>query len=95
MADKLLSDTDIAIKILRYQEWRRERKTAAYLHLGGQMHFDGWGHPQAFRVLGYGKSIDKAVELGLAKILPKEKAANKDFYAELTLQLWTPSGPKR
>jgi len=85
------------VRPLLYAEWLRERKLAATLMLGGQVEFTGWGKPAGFRVLGYRKSFDKAIELGLKEIeanTPDLTLKNGQFYGQMTLQLWTPSGPR-
>lgn len=84
------------IRRLRYQEWLATRKLEATLMLGGQFSTTGWGKPLGFRVLGYRKSFDKAIELGLKQIAentPALELKNRVFYADLSLSLWTPAGP--
>jgi tRNA(Ile2) C34 agmatinyltransferase TiaS len=92
-----VQDAEAQLRAALYEEWKRERKVAALLHLGGQVQFDGWGKNPKFRVLGYSKSFEKAIEVGLKQIEENTSdlsLKNGSFYAELTLQLWTPSGPR-
>lgn len=92
--EKQPSDTDIEVRRLRYEEWIRERDLVATIVLGGAFRTDGYGRPAGFRVLGYSKSLDKAVEIALRDNLGIRRP-NEMFYGELTLNLWSPSGPKK
>lgn len=85
------------LRTLRYQEWLEERKLMATLVLGGSFLTNGWGKPAGFRVLGYSKSFDRAIEIGLKQIAEKSsdlELKSQAFYARLTLELWQPPGPK-
>lgn len=88
------SEADIEVRLIRYDEWLRERDLVATIILGGNFRTDGYGRPAGFRVLGYSKSLDKAVEIALREKLGIRRP-NEMFYGELTLVLWSPSGPKK
>lgn len=92
--DENLSDTDIEVRRLRYEEWMRERDLVATIVLGGAFRTDGYGRPAGFRVLGYSKPVDKAIDIALRDRLGIRQP-NEVFYGELTLNLWSPSGPRK
>lgn len=87
------SETEAQIRRLRYEEWMATRDLVGTIIYGGVLSTDGWGHLRGYRVRGYTKAIDKAIELAMKDIGLGDRR-NESFYADLTLQLWTPSGPK-
>lgn len=92
-----VENAEVALRMVLHREWMDERKLAATLVLGGQVRFDGWGKNPQFRVLGYSKSFEKAIEVGLKEITdntPDLSLKNEQFYGQLSLELWTPSGPR-
>ena len=93
----VVEDLEAIARSRLYEEWLAERELGATLVLGGQVRYDGWGKNPRWRVLGYGKSYDAAIEKGLKNIeerTPDFTLKNGYFHAELSLQLWTPAGPR-